>query len=89
MAAADVASPVAGFTGAAGSALNLRMQTLQKLEELFGRAGRHFGTDLVIAAVLQLMTGSFDMVLVYLVWRRSLQPRRTTGPQEGIVTCLW
>ena len=89
MAAADVASLVAGFTGAAGSALNLRMQRLQKLEEAFGSAGRHFEIDLVIAAVLQLMTGSFDLVLVYLLWRRSLQPRRTTGPLEGIVTCLW
>ena len=89
MAAIDVASPVPGFPGAAGSGLNLRMQRLQKLEEAFGSAGRHFEIDLLIAAVLQLMTGSFDLVLVYLLWRRSLQPRRTTGPLEGIVTHLW
>ena len=89
MAAIDVASPVPGFPGAAGSGLTLRMQRLQTLEEAFGSAGRHFEIDLVTAALLQLMTGSFDLVLVYLLWRRSLQPRRTTGPFEGIVTHLW
>ena len=65
------------------------MQSMQRLEEAFGSAGHHFQLDLLVAAVLQLMTGSFDLVLVYLLWRRSLRPRHTQGPLEGIVTHVW
>lgn len=89
MAAVHIASPAQVPPGAAGSGLTLRMHAMQQLQEAFGSPQHHFERDLLVAALLQLMTGSFDLVLVYLVWRRSLQPRRTTGALEGLVTDLW
>ena len=89
MAIADPVVPAPLLSVGPDSGLIHRMQHFRELQEAWGCTEHELQRDLLVAALIQLMTGNFDLVLAYLVWRKSLQPRGLGGAIEGIVTVLW
>ena len=89
MAAVGVAAALPLLHGGADGNMLQRTQCLQELQQACGCSQHHLEHDLLVASLIQLMTGNFDLVLAYLLWKKSKQSSRTSSGIEDIIRSLW